>query len=74
MTKTQGFEIGQRVTNERGAWVELRTAQHPSNFYHVYYFAHYAPDFAPGIKSAESASHMSRAKVERQMRNWLRNR
>lgn len=71
MTK---FEIGQKVINDNGAWVVLRMQQHPSNFYHVYSFEHYAPDFAAGITSTESASNMDRAKVERQMRNWLRER
>lgn len=68
------FQVGERVTNDRGAWVELVEAQHPSNFYFVYSFKHYATDFAPGIESTESASHMSRAKIERGMRNWLKNR
>ena len=79
MTKTStprnaSFEIGQKVTNDRGAWVKLRTYQHPSNFYHVYGFEHWAADFAEDIKSAESTTHMSREKIERQMRNWLNNR
>lgn len=70
----QKFEIGQRVTNDRGAWVTLKIAQHPSNFYHVYYFEHYATDFHSDITSTDSTSNMSRAKVERQMLNWLKNR
>lgn len=75
MTATPAkFEIGQRVTNDNGAWVTLRTYQHPSNFYHVYGYDHWAPDFAPGITTAESTTHISREKVERQMRGWLRNR
>jgi hypothetical protein len=68
------YEIGVKVTNERGAWVILRTHQHPSNFYHVFSFEYFATDFDPSITSAESTSNMSRAKIERQMRNWLKNR
>lgn len=70
----QTFEIGQKITNDRGAWVKLRISQHPSNFYHVYWFEYFATDFDPSITSAQSTSDMSRAKVERQMRNWLKNR
>jgi hypothetical protein len=70
-----GFEIGQRVTNKAGtAWVELVTYQHPSNFYHVFGFKHWAADFDPSITETESATNMSRAKIERSMRNWLRSR
>ncbi len=68
------FEIGQRVANERGAWVKLRAYQHPSNFYHVWGFEHWSPTFAEGITSTESSTHMSRERIERQMRNWLANR
>lgn len=68
------FEVGQRVTNGNGAWVELTTHQHSSNFYFVYGFKHWARDFAPEIGQAESATHMSREKIERQMRGWLKNR
>ena len=71
MTK---FEIGQKVSNDNGAWGVLRIHQHPSNFYHVYSFEHWAPDFPAHITSTESASNKDRAKVERQMRNWLRER
>ncbi len=69
------FEIGQKVTNEAGpAWVKLTIHQHPSNFYHVYGFTYWAADFDASITEAESVTNMSRAKIERQMRNWLRNR
>jgi hypothetical protein len=74
LTEAQAFEIGQRVANENGAWVELVMYPHPSNFYFVYGFKHWAPDFAPEIGHAESATHLSRTKIERQMRNWLKNR
>jgi hypothetical protein len=76
MTKTaQAFEIGQRVTNETGtAWVELKIYQHPSNFYHVYGFTYWAADFDASITEAESTTNMSRPKIERRMRNWLKNR
>lgn len=70
----QTIEIGQKITNDRGAWVRLNISQHPSNFYHVYSFTYFAADFDPSITSAESTSNMSRAKIERQMRNWLKNR
>lgn len=68
------FEIGQKVTNERGAWVRLRMYQHPSNFYFVYGYEYWAADFAVDLDYAESTTNLDRAKVERQMRNWLKNR
>lgn len=75
MNTTRTFEIGQRVTNKAGtAWVELRVYQHTSNFYDVYGFKHWAADFDASITEAESTTNMSRPKIERQMRNWLRNR
>lgn len=71
----RSFEIGQRVTNDRGtAWVELTVHQHASNFYHVYGFTYWAADFDPSIIEGESTTHMNRAKIERQMRNWLAKR
>jgi hypothetical protein len=69
-----GFQLNVKVTNERGAWVRLRTYPHPGGFYHVYGFDHWSPTFSPEIEMAESVTNMSRAKIERQMRNWLRNR
>jgi len=71
---TAAFDLNVTVTNERGAWVRLRQYQHPSNFYFVYGFDHWSPTFDASITMAESATNMSRAKVEHQMRNWLRNR
>lgn len=71
MAKNQKFEIGQRVTAEDGSWVELQVFQHGSNFYHVYGFKFWSPGFSSELPYAESATHMSRAKIERQMRNHL---
>jgi hypothetical protein len=77
MTKTTSkiptsFEIGERVTGDDGSWVEMFTSQHPSNFYHVFGFKFWSPRFAAHMDSAESATHMSRAKIERQMVSHLR--
>lgn len=66
------FAIGERVTMQDGTWVELTIHQHPSNFYHVYGFTYWSPSFAAHLGSAESATHMNRAKIERQMASHLR--
>jgi len=73
-SKTNGFEIGVKVENARGAWVILRAYPHTSNMYPVFGFDHWSPTFAPEIMVAESVTNKSRAFVERQMRTWLRNR
>jgi hypothetical protein len=74
MTQTWKFEIGQRVTNENGTWVELTIHQHPSNFYHVYGYRWFDPTCPADIMPAEGTTNMSRARIERAMVSTLKNR
>lgn len=68
------IRITERQTNKNGAWIEIWASQHSSNFYHVYYVKHWAPDFAPDIDFAESAPNHDQRRAERFARNWLRAR
>jgi hypothetical protein len=74
---TTSFQIGQRVTNERGAWVELHTG-HGKSYSGcqatLYYATAYAPDFTDGLTETTLTPNLDRAKVERGMRQWLKGR
>lgn len=70
------FEVGARVHNARGAWVELQRGGHGFAD-HVWWAKAYAPDFANGAEFADLFSKYScenRTKVEAAMRRWLRTR
>lgn len=73
------FALDTRVTNEGGAWVELKFD--PQGGYvpglgpaGVYYLLHWSPCFKEGVGPAEGVSNRDRAKVERAARGWLANR
>jgi len=78
---TQTFEIGQRVTNERDAWVELHAgwgASHEGCQAPIYYATAYAADFGEWegkpLEFVTLTPSPDRRKVERGMRQWLKSR
>lgn len=68
------FEINEKITNKRGAWVRLRVYPHTSNLYPVYGFDNWSPTYDPEITMDESVTSKSRNFIERQMTSFLRNR